>query len=305
METSVYAGKEFHIPTHFSTKNPFNFTCDETTCNKELAENIGSILQQHISSNLLLHHWNTIWNVHYFIQDLDKRKPICFPCSLDNPLPLSSIRILDMPIKFKHQNQYKIPFEIAQHYGPIIEHVAQIRHLVEQFLRKNQGQEIEDEYYCYLTIDNGSIMENTSQRNGGIHVDGFQGARINPKCKMDYSFVISSVEATRFYNLKSNTPSLQISHLDPSIHNFFNDFEKQIRSRSEDFDIWRPNPNTEIVLMDAFCLHESPIMSHSQNRTFLRMSYSIREFDRLGNTNNNLFDYSWNMVPRNIQETLI
>jgi len=35
-----------------------------------------------------------------------------------------------------------------------------------------------------------------------------------------------------------------------------------------------------------------------QFRTFFRLSYSPRMFDRLGNTHNPLFDYSWPMVPR-------
>jgi len=40
-------------------------------------------------------------------------------------------------------------------------------------------------------------------------------------------------------------------------------------------------------------------------RTFLRISFDVKEFDRLGNTLNPLFDYKWEMTPREVQSGLI
>lgn len=43
---------------------------------------------------------------------------------------------------------------------------------------------------------------------------------------------------------------------------------------------------------------ESPIQ---QRRTFIRLSFEERIFDRLGNAHNPMFEYDWKMVPRDIE----
>jgi hypothetical protein len=74
------------------------------------------------------------------------------------------------------------------------------------------------------------------------HCEGFQGSRIDPKVQIDHDFIVSDVLPTVFY-----LQTFQTSHLDPSLHNFFHELDKQAKEEAE----WRPEP-FEIVLFDAY-----------------------------------------------------
>jgi len=66
--------------------------------------------------------------------------------------------------------------------------------------------------------------------------------------------------------------------------------------------VWRP-PEFELTLMNPYCVHKGDHLSaqmRSVFRTFFRISYDVRQFDRLGNAHNPLFDYNWNMVAREL-----
>ena len=73
-----------------------------------------------------------------------------------------------------------------------------------QFLRKPNKYFLVTEFaakaYAYITIDQGLIEPGNTQRKGGAHVDGFQGARINPKNEINYSYIISNLTPTACYD---------------------------------------------------------------------------------------------------------
>lgn len=194
-------------------------------------------------------------------------------------------RILDMPIKFPGSHEYRLPAELKA--------LAPLLHKVIDFEYAVNGDEVL-ERYCYLTIDQGVVPAGMMQRNEGCHTDGFQGARITPKLRSDRSYVVSNTLPTVFY-----LQPFAVGHLDPARHNFFLDFDRQAKEENT----WRPAP-FEVVLMDAFSVHRGEKAARDTFRTFVRLSYTVRVFDRLGNAHNPMFDYAWEMVPRDTQSTL-
>lgn len=229
---------------------------------------------------------NTLWNEEEFSRiNLPK---ILF--SLNNE-EISSytnggdIRVLDMPIKFPNSD-YRIPEELVS-IIPLIKKIATNEHSINPKI---------DDYYCYLTLDRRLVKAGNTTRKAGIHVDGFQGARLGEKLPVDHSYLLANVLPTLFYEqaFKVN------NNWDKMCHNYFEGFAQQKVDGSV-----RTYPNNSVLLVDAYCLHEAPMVLEDTYRTFLRMSYTVREFDRLGNAHNGMFEYEWEMFPRDIQSTLI
>ncbi len=190
-------------------------------------------------------------------------------------------RILDLPIKMKDNLEFRLPLEI-------IELKSMIQKIANHAYSMNKNF---NDYYCYLTIDKKEVLPNQTGRKAGIHVDGFQGAPL----PIDHSYIIYDNNPTLFYK-----QPFSVKNWDRSCHNYFQGFEKQ--KRIENIIKY---PNYEILFIDAYCLHESAIIINETRRTFFRMSFSVREFDRLGNAHNPMFDYNWNMQPRDTQSTLV
>ena len=87
-------------------------------------------------------------------------------------------RTLDMPIKFPGSN-FRIPKSLLQ-FKEVIELVANYEATI--------NDKCFDEYYCYMTVDQGWVKPETLQREAPCHVDGFQGARYNPKTKINHTY---------------------------------------------------------------------------------------------------------------------
>jgi len=194
------------------------------------------------------------------------------------------MRTLDMPIKFPGTD-YRIPRELVQ-FREAIQRIIDYEHAANRHV---------DDYYAYLTIDQGFVRKGVTQRNGGAHVDGFQGARNSPKVPIDHSYTASTAIPTLFY-----VHPFETSHLDERVHNFFLDFERQAdRAKTIQTQPYG------IYVFDAYTVHEAQAATEDTFRTFLRLSYSVLEFDRLGSAHNPLFDYSWDMAARETLSRLV
>jgi len=152
-----------------------------------------------------------------------------------------------------------------------------------------------DEYYAYLTVQHAPVRSGEIKRGEGAHSDSIQGRRIQPKVAIEHGYTATSHDPTRFF-----THGFDLSGLDPDRH-WLNaafaaqtDTNRSIRLRPGD-----------IALFDAYSIHEAVPASETTMRTFFRLIFSVREFDRLGNTVNDLFDYSWNFQPRPVPSDLI
>ncbi len=195
-----------------------------------------------------------------------------------------SIRILDMPVKFPGED-YRLPLDAVQ-FMATIQSVIDYEHSI------NSNA---DDCYAYLTVDQGYIEAGATQRKQGCHVDGFQGARVTKKLPINRSYVVSDMVPTAFY-----VQPFHVERLDERYDNFFSEFDRQAQPER----VWHPSPY-DITLMDAYTVHKAETTPCPVYRTFLRLSYTMRIFDRLGNAHNPLFDYQWEMVSRDTQSELV
>ncbi len=197
------------------------------------------------------------------------------------------IRVLDMPIKFPDNDEVRLPKTLAQ-FGEVIQRIIDVEHAVNPEHR---------DYFAYLTVDQRIVRQETLQREAPCHVDGFQGARWNPKVRTNHTYTVSDVLPTAYY-----LQPFDLSALDEAVHDFFWEMNAQVADTQE---AHRFQPGeAEITMMDCYCVHRGVESKVEQPRTWLRLSFEerTRVFDRLGNTHNPLFDYDWEMVPRDIEQ---
>lgn len=197
-----------------------------------------------------------------------------------SPLDQSYQRCLDMPLRIAGQETYAIPEEWEALF-PLIRDI--IAH--EQAHNPNWR-----DYYTYMTVDCTPVAAGQQQRHGGLHVDGFQGSRINPKTKVTRNYVMTTNGGTRFYQQPFIVPDVEK-------FNVFHAFDLQ----AKDYIVAEENT---VYFMDAYTVHESGISTNPGNRTFLRVTYDLKRFDRLSNSHNSMLDYDWDMVERQVHASV-
>ncbi len=196
-------------------------------------------------------------------------------------------RVLDMPIKFPDNPEYRLPRALAQ-FAPTIQRIIDAEHAINPH---------HADYHAYLTIDQGIVEPAQLHREAPCHVDGFQGARWHPRCHTNHSYTVSDVLPTAYY-----IQPFDLTALDETKHDFFWEMNAQVADTDEAHR-WQPAP-AEITVMDCYCVHRGVEASTRTHRTWLRLSFEERRriFDRLGNAHNPLFDYAWDMVERDIEQ---
>lgn len=124
-------------------------------------------------------------------------------------------------------------------------------------------------------------------------MDGFQGSR-QAKTKINHTYVVSDHVPTTYY-----VQPFDFSHLDETRHNFFWEMNKIVAENNSAY-AWRPE-ESEINLIDAYTVHRGSEATERVYHTWIRLSFEVRVFDRLGNAHNPLFSYDWKMVPGDIE----
>lgn len=195
------------------------------------------------------------------------------------------VRVLDLPIKFPGSD-YRLPVELGA-YARAVQAALDVEHAVNPDA---------DAYHAYLTLDNARVPRAVTQRVPGLHVDGFQGARIETPLPVDHSYIAHSTLPTAFY-----PGPFDVAGLDLRRDNVFHAFDVQAEARGM---VPVTYPNYTLLFMDAYAVHAGVLAPDETDRTFLRLSYSVREFDRLGNSHNPAFDYAWTMVERSVHLAL-
>lgn len=193
------------------------------------------------------------------------------------------MRCLDMPIKMPGSD-YRLPAEFAP-WSEAVAMAASFEH--------THNKDV-DNFYAYLTVDQKPVEAGASQRKSGLHVDGYQGARISPKVACDRSYIVVSSTPPIIHN-----QAFSVEHLDDSEVNVFHEFDRLAHESSAIIP-----KSFQMVFMDCYTVHGTRPMLQGGGRTFFRLSYSVRQYDRLGNSHNHLFDYKWEMVERSIHTAL-
>lgn len=185
--------------------------------------------------------------------------------------------ISDMAIKWPGNN-YRVPIELLA-FRSLLTKCASVEVKINPYL---------DDYYAYLSIQRATVTQGDTKRGEGAHSDSVQGPRIQPKVPIEHGYLFCDRDPTLFY-----THSFDLSGLDPNKDWLNNAIVSQAdRTRSVIYK------SGDIVLFDAYTVHEALPAKDNALRTFARLLYSVRPFDRLGNTRNDLFEYDWDFYPR-------
>jgi len=191
--------------------------------------------------------------------------------------------VLDMPIKLPH-GEFRIP--VGDDMKKIVKMCADFE--------KKINPDWQD-YHCYLTINQGTIQPGKTQRNPGVHFDGMQGVRYTEKLKVCHQYLVSSALPTTFYVQPFDT-----SQLNPDTHNWFKAFESQVREENR----FNPKP-FELVLLTVYCPHAAKTAEKPTERTFVRVEFSLKQFNRLGNSTNPQLNTGWTYEAQPIPKHLI
>lgn len=196
--------------------------------------------------------------------------------------------VVDLPIKFPGIEEYRLPAEFGDsEFAALIKRIASVESAINPRVL---------DYHAYLTLDLRPVIAGSTQRSPGAHVDGFQGARISPKLPIDHSFTIVDCLPTLFHE-----QAFDVGGLDERFHDFFEAFQRQIDPLSATN---RTYPAHTLLFMDSYAVHSASVAKEAMQRCFVRLSYSVRKFDRRGNGHNPMFDYSWEMVDRDFRAVI-
>ncbi|MDB4933881.1 MAG: hypothetical protein JWP87_853 [Labilithrix sp.] len=278
VDTFAYRGKTYQVPI-FDIEDPVVLTARKTDI--ELPDPADSPVLRCV---------NSTWDLAQFEVP---RRPISLGDLTTEELAVftrpNAVRVLDMPIKMPDSAEYRLPRALRQFAGALqriidVEHRVNPRHA---------------DYHAYLTIDQRWVEPGTLHREAPCHVDGFQGARWNPKCLTNHTYTVSDVLPTAYY-----VQPFDFTGLDERLHDYFWEMNAQVADTNEAHR-WQPRP-AELTLMDCYCVHRGVENDGTERvfRTWLRLSFEERRrvFDRLGNAHNPLFDYEWAMVDRDIEQ---
>jgi hypothetical protein len=196
------------------------------------------------------------------------------------PLPAWCQHVLDMPIKFPGTD-VRVPAALAS-FVPAIQRIIDAERQINPSYEK---------YYAYLSVHQATLGVGERMRENPYHVDGFQGPRWPEKHPVNHSYLLSDQLPTVFYPI-----AFPLDGVDLAFDDIYAEFARRVES-SEGAAEWRPK-DFELVLMDAYCVHRGDVAKQPMFRTWLRVSWETRVFDRLGNSHNPLFDYDWKMVAR-------
>lgn len=226
---------------------------------------------------------NTIWDLKKFSE---MRRPLNVKelSFKDIFSKATSPSVTDMPIKFPGTG-YRIPNELRQ-YKEALQACIDFEHASNPKAREN--------YYAYLTIDQSYVKRGSSQRGLGLHSDSIQGPRIQPKVEIEHTYLCVDRDPTVFC-----VQPFDMGKYDTRQHWLNAIFEQQAKKQN----YTSHNPYT-VNLFDAYSVHSAVPAAESATRTLFRLIYSVRQFDRLGNTHNNLFDYNWKMQRRPLPANL-
>lgn len=152
-----------------------------------------------------------------------------------------------------------------------------------------------DEYYAYLTVQYSETTIGQAKRGHGAHSDSIQGPRISPKVVPEHGYVFADKDPTKFY-----VQPFDLRGLDPDKDWLVT----KLKDQANEANAIRLAVG-ELALFDAYTIHSGVESEKEGMRTFFRLLFSVRQFDRLGNTINPSFDYrGWNFQPRPIPTTL-
>lgn len=197
-------------------------------------------------------------------------------------IPRAHWNILRMPIK-RPCSDYRIPMALSS-LEPIVRLVADAEAKISAD---------HDRAHCHITLERQFVLSGETQRMPGFHVDGFQRLKHGHYTEVEHSYIVSDVYPTEF-----SIRGYDLSWVENWRHMFrVMDAEVPISS------VVVAEPN-KIYRMTCYQVHRTPRLPRNTWRSFLRVTYAMRELEDPRNTVNPCFDGqvygSWSGDIRNI-----
>ncbi len=195
--------------------------------------------------------------------------------------PVTSV--LNMPIKMP-DSDIRVPKELAQ-FREFLQKVIDHEKAVNPKM---------SEFYMYLTVDQNAVKKGNTHRRPGVHIDGVQGARYKVKIPPEHLYSASDRLGTVFYD-----QTFDLTQLDPAKQHVHAELERQADEANA-----RATPDFDIAFWDSYSVHRADVAKEDFVRTFIRVEFSMKQYDSEGDTHNPLFDYDWHPIARPIPATL-
>lgn len=163
-------------------------------------------------------------------------------------------RVNNMLIKHQH-SEVSLPASLSPVIADwVMQHINTAHHVASDISKR----------YIYLTLDNAPVQQSHTQREGGWHLDGLQGAEVPNKFNNCFQFLWVSNTPTEFC-----TQAFNVNDLNINTHNIFKAIERQVKPENC-YTI-----NTQhTYLMHCYHAHRATPSAHSGERLFLRLYFS-------------------------------
>lgn len=203
----------------------------------------------------------------------------------------NGIRVLDLPIYMPDQG-WRIPKLIARQFMNAI-HAAAVCE------DKFDGGYMND-HYVYITIDQKTVLAGKTGRRAGAHSDAYiersneqvdvtlENADIIAReiGEVSHTYIVTDCLPTEFFDVPFPIEQTECNQV--------------LKTFDEIADRSTPilYPAYTLLRLDPYVVHRCAVCHKDTPRTFVKISFSRKRYNRQGNTHNNLFDYAWKLEPR-------
>lgn len=195
--------------------------------------------------------------------------------AFQNPMP----NVVDLPIKMTGDDTIYLPVE----YEGMKEALSKII-AFEKVHNPKYG-----EYYAYLTVDKRVVQKGSYQGRIGCHVDGFQSAE-QTIMEVQRNYSVFDIVPTEFVVSPMETRGLV-----GTVGDWYDSFTHQ----SQHVEVIEAKP-FEINHYDAYQVQRPTVALATTDRTHLKVSFTRRQLNKLGNGINPAIDYDWTYFLKDI-----
>lgn len=195
-----------------------------------------------------------------------------------NPIPCCRNMLVKIP-----DGDMALPEPYPTHKG-----CAEVIAMCLAFEKLHIPERYYNECYAYLTVDWRKVEAGKTHRQNIWHPDGFQGARYKKKLPACRGYLAFNTLPTEFA-----VQPFSIDGLDVVRDNWQVAFAKQVQPES----VFIPEA-FEVHLMSAYQIHRPAVSPIEQDRCFIRLEFSHKIQDDLGNTENPLLKGVLQFQPR-------
>jgi hypothetical protein len=197
------------------------------------------------------------------------------------------LRFLDMPIHMPGVG-WRVPPRLAR-YERMIQMAKDREAMFESGVGGSTGWSA---LYVYITVDQKFVPASTYGRRPGPHSDAYEDVALmlSPMTTpVAHTYICMDCVPTEFYPATTFGLGRATSCVD-SLKSFERTAARAAATRTF--------PPGTLLRLDPFVVHRAALAPEDVQRTFVKISFSEKRYNRQGNTHNPLFAYDWVMKPR-------